>query len=171
MYYFAYDDKMYTPVLNEILDEFTCLGPAYIEGHRLYFHKLSEKDKSGKCNIIKVNDLTEKVHGVLYDIPARKKHLLDKAEGLGFGSQETTVKITTSSGDNVFAFTFIANTAYIMQDLVPYQWYKALLVGGAKEHQLPEKYINSLQAHASQPDQNPIRLEQAQKLLFNAPPS
>jgi gamma-glutamylcyclotransferase len=168
MLFFAYDDKMYTPLLEEILPDCVCIGQGVLVSYKLYFHRMSEKDHSGKCNIIKVNDLSQEVYGVLYELPCRDKHLLDKAEHLGFGAQEIALKVKLKSGEEVYASTFIANKSHILEDLVPYTWYKELVIEGARAHGLPKSYIHHLEGYASQNDPNLQREEAFRALL---PPS
>jgi gamma-glutamylcyclotransferase len=165
MIYFAYGDTMHTSIFSEIINEFECLGVGKISGYKLYFHKQSGTDSSGKCNIVRVNDLTSEVYGVLYFIGTRDKYLLDKAEHLGYGNQETTVKVSLVSlcskakdfGTDIYAFTFSANKSHILEDLVPFSWYKDIILEGAKQHELPSDYIHRLEGYASQNDPNQER--------------
>lgn len=163
MKFFAYDDKMFSPLLHSILQEATCLGIAKVAGYKLYFHNRGSQDPSGKCNLVRVRDSQESVYGVLYEVVAREKHLLDRAGALGYGNQEITLKVEPLmpgreiDNNPCFAFTYVAHKENVFQDLVPFSWYKELVLSGAKEHRLPEIYLHYLKQIASTQDPNVAR--------------
>lgn len=170
MKFFAYDDKMFSPLLHSILQEATCLGIAKVVGYKLYFHNRGANDPSGKCNLVRVRDSQESVYGVLYDVVAREKHLLDRAEALGYGNQEITLKVEPlmlmGGADNpCFAFTYVAHKENVFEDLVPFSWYKELVLSGAKEHHLPDVYLHYLQQIASTQDPNVARESKNKRFL------
>lgn len=174
MKYFAYGEMMYSPQLMQIVTEAKCLGVAKLMGYRMYFHSRGLHDPSGKCNIVPVKDANSEIYGVLYDIPVHQRCLLDKAEGLGYGNQETTLKVFPTSPDNkdnqilaqsVYAFTYIAHKDNVFEDLVPYSWYKEMIIVGAKEHHLPADYIHYLEQFASTPDPNVQRANKQKRNL------
>ena len=113
----------------------------------LQWHKVA-KDGSGKCDIAVARD-DSLVYGVLYEIPAHEKKNLDQAEGLGSGYEEKQVSIEMGA-------TTQQATAYyatrIDQRIVPFTWYKALVVAGAVEHGLPAEYVESLRATPAKQD-------------------
>jgi hypothetical protein len=174
MKYFAYGEKMFSAQLHRIIEGAKCLGTAKIMGYRLCFHNRGHEDPSGKCNIVPVKDPTSEVFGVLYDIPPRDRYLLDKSEGLGFGNQEITLKVfgVRPHGNaiefpqtGIFAFTYIAHKDNVFEDLVPFSWYKEMVVSGAKEHQLPPEYIHHLEQFASSLDPNEQRANKQKRYL------
>lgn len=166
MLFFAYDEYMYTPVFKEIIPEFTCLGAAKLSGYRLFFHRAHSQDGSGRANIVKMEDPECDVYGVLYDMSVRQKYLLDQVQGLGFGVQETLVRLDTQCHlDKITAFSYVANKAHIFADLVPFEWYKQLLIRGAREHQLVNEYIHRLERAACQSDTNEVRENHYRKFL------
>jgi cation transport regulator ChaC len=104
------------------------------------WHKVA-RDGSGKCDIISVQDLDSLVYGVVYEIPAQEKSALDRAEGLGhgYGEQTKTVELAVQL-INVQAYV----ATHTHPDIHPYTWYRALVVAGAVEHQLPPPYVDGL---------------------------
>lgn len=138
---FAYGSNMLMRRINARCPSATPLGMAELRSYELKWHKRSRLDGSGKCDVVQTDNVSHVVYGVLYDIPAREKLELDKAEGLGRGYDEKTVEVA-------FKGALCSATIYCATDidasLRPYTWYRALVVAGAKENQLPEKYIEQL---------------------------
>lgn len=170
MKFFAYDDKMFSPLLQTILQDVQCLGIARLKGYRLYFHNRSGQDQSGKCNLVRVRDSDDYVYGVLYEVLPREKHLLDKAESLGYGNQEITLRVEPLSGildeeTPCYAFTYVAHKENVMEDLMPYTWYKEFVLGGAKEHHFPESYIQYLEQTPATTDPNATRETKNKRFL------
>jgi hypothetical protein len=78
---------------------------------------------------------------VLYEIPVGEKWALDKAEGLGNGYETKNTEVTFKGAPRMAS---IYHATDIDLRLKPYTWYKAFVVGGAKEHKLPKDYIELL---------------------------
>src|SRR3990172_1264710 len=117
------------------------LGIGYITGYRLTFDKMSKKDGSGKCDAEVTKDEKDRVYGVVYTVETSQKHKLDSAEGLGNGYEEKTTDVITTRGQRR-AVMYCATSKD--PSLKPYHWYKAYVVAGAVEHQLPFPYIEWL---------------------------
>jgi len=136
---------------------------AYLSGYMLSFNKRST-DKSGKGNIIESEYPDHVVHGVVFRIDISDKPQLDKAEGLGKGYSEVEVQVTCS--DKVrLVFAYIADPDYIDNTLLPYDWYKDMVLAGAKEHSLPADYIAELAKIQSIMDMDPKRRNKANRIL------
>ncbi len=168
MKYFAYGEMMFSARLQKVVPEATCLGVAKVMGYKLFFHNRGHDDPSGKCNIIPVKDPNCEVYGVVYEIKQRDRYLLDKDQSLGCGSQDVTLKVfpVESSFDNgLFAFTYIAHKENIFEDLVPYHWYKEMVLSGAREHNLPSEYIHHLEQYAVTYDPNVQRANRQKRYL------
>lgn len=162
LYYFAYGSNMLTHRLRERVRSALPISAAVLRNHRLAWHKQGI-DGSGKCDIIEAagND-TRQVHGVLYEMDAEEQSRLDKAEQLGTGYARKSVKVATESG-TYLPFTYQA----LMKDqsLVPYRWYKQLVVAGAREHRLPADYINELRQANAVRDSDGRRIRKAKKII------
>lgn len=138
---FAYGTNMLSPRLRQRVPGAQLVGIATLHGHALRWHKVA-KDGSGKCNIVAAEP-DSVVHGVLYETPAHEKQHLDRAEGLGFGYEEKVVLVECKTG-LLTATAYVAT--HIDEDILPFTWYKALVIAGAVEHSLPMAYINGLGA-------------------------
>lgn len=173
MKYFAYGELMFSPHFNHIVPNAQCLGPAKIMGYKLFFHCKVDEDPSGKCNIIPVKDPCSEIYGVLYEIPEEERSLLNKVECLGNGYQEITLKVFPLNfkrnkigvSVSVFASTYVADKDNIYEDLVPFSWYKEMVVSGAREHKLPKAYIHYLEQCASTQDPNVQRANKQKRFL------
>ena len=118
------------------------LGVAILHGHELKWHKVSRKDGSGKCDIVE-GGKDSLVYGVLYDIDEAQRNNLDRAEGCGHGYDRKEVEVVHGES-RVKACVYYATA--IDAKLKPYDWYKALVIAGAKEHNLPQAYISQLES-------------------------
>lgn len=130
-------------------------------GRRLAFDKEST-DGSGKCDIEPTSHPADRVYGVIFEILSSEKAALDQAEGLGKGYGEEWVEAVTPSG-NVKALAYVATKK--KRGLQPYSWYKAFVVAGAREHGLPDAYVDGLEAIVSKSDPDPQRQAYNEALL------
>lgn len=150
--YFAYGSNMSLPRLRARIGEVRRLGVATLADRRLAFHKLG-RDGSGKCDI--APSPGDCVWGVVLDIPAAARPLLDRFEGLGRGYAVETVQLTLVDGAALTAFSYRATR--VVPGLRPYDWYKAHVLHGAREHHLPAHYVAAIAATAAVPDPDAAR--------------
>lgn len=127
---------------------------AYLPEHQLRFHKRGV-DNSAKCDAHYTGNTNDFVIGVLYEIPAADKHLLNNIEGPGY--EEKQVAVITKNDKAFDAFTFVAT--YIDKSMKPYHWYKEHVLAGAREHRLPDDYISSIEIIGSIEDSDAARIE------------
>jgi len=165
MTYFGYGSNMLTRRLRARVPSADPIGTGRLPGYRLHFHKRS-RDGSGKCNIVPV-EADAVVHGVLFELNANEVDALDEAEQRGRGYERRTMQIQGPSSP-VEAFAYVAQPAYVDDALLPYDWYRALVLAGAREHDLPAAYVARLEAVRSYPDPNQERRQRHQALLNDA---
>jgi len=148
MWYVAYGSNLHPLRLTERASSARLIATSFLPNWSLHFHKRS-KDGSGKCNILPGGD---GIHVAIFDISVEDKLLLDKIEGLGRGYSETLLSIP-DIGECV---TYVAQQSHIDGSLAPYDWYKELVLMGARAHGFPDDYsqrISSLRA-IEDPDPN-----------------
>ncbi|TVO69843.1 MAG: gamma-glutamylcyclotransferase [Sedimenticola selenatireducens] len=114
-----------------------------LTGHQLCWHKLG-RDGSGKCDAFYTGEAHHHVIGVLYAIDQQEQPLLDQFEGVGAGYEVATVTLVLPSGEQQQAFTYRAT--HIDPTVLPFSWYKAHVLQGAREHHLPTAYIAQLES-------------------------
>ena len=158
---FAYGSNMRSSRLQARTPSATPLGIGHLTGHALRWHKVGS-DGSGKCDVEHTGLAGDRVWGVVYELHHAEKPTLDKVEGLGFGYTEKCANIIM--GDAAIEAWFYVATA-TDTSLTPYDWYKAFVVEGAREHGLPRDYIAALEAIVCMPDDDPARAEANARIL------
>ena len=121
-------------------------------GWSLHFHKRSQ-DGSGKCNIVPNGS---GVYVAVFDISASDKVTLDKIEGVGYGYLDITL-VVPGIGE---CMSYGAADSHIQDSLAPYDWYKELVLIGARAHGFPLDYVGRIEAVAAHPDTDPHRSAQ-----------
>jgi len=141
IHYFAYGSNMHPARLRRRVPSSRALGTATLCGHQLRFHKRG-RDGSGKCNVWHTGQDSDRVIGVIYEMQATERYLLDEAEGLGIGYhlQEHTLELNDVVHD---VFYYIADSAHIEENQRPFHWYRDLVLYGARFHGLPQEYIET----------------------------
>ncbi|MES1923950.1 gamma-glutamylcyclotransferase family protein [Salinisphaera sp. T31B1] len=165
MYYFAYGSNMLTARLAERVPAVRPAGPAWLTHHQLHFH-LRGSDGSGKCNVLHTGQADDIVHGVLFELDAARLTRLHAAEGPPYAFLE--LDVGTAEGP-CRAAIYRGKPAYLDDTLVPYDWYCAFVVGGAREHGLPADYVETLAAVASHSDPDPLRARRNARTLAHRP--
>ena len=161
--YFAYGSNLCLPRLRSRVPGVQPIERTCLDGYELRWHKRSG-DGSGKCSISPSVGKPLVVYGVLFQIPEEEKHLLDKAEGLGFGYEERSVLVAAAEG-RTEAVTYVATSTYIDDALRPYRWYKDIVISGAEAFDLPPDYIATLRSIVAVEDPNAERASQNRAAL------
>ncbi|MDX1648738.1 MAG: gamma-glutamylcyclotransferase family protein [Myxococcota bacterium] len=136
--YFAYGSNLSSARLRARLDDVRPAGPAHLADHRLTVDKRGH-DGSAKANV--VAHPGERVWGVLYDLPRVQLETLDRFEG---GYERLEIEVKRLEGGLVAAVTY--RSTLRVEDWLPFDWYHAHLVQGAREHGLPAEWIARLEA-------------------------
>tara|TARA_B100001540_G_scaffold153670_1_gene136026 strand:+ start:149 stop:589 length:441 start_codon:yes stop_codon:yes gene_type:complete len=123
-----------------------------LEGYQFAFTKKSNWDSklsrasriNGKANVSENND--SMVWGVLLDLTESEVEKMDDSEGTESGHYfRKTVEVITDSGI-VKAITYVAHDDKLIPNTAPLEWYLNHVLDGAKYHNLPDDYIESIQA-------------------------
>ncbi len=158
--YFAYGSNMFFARLRDRVPSAQFPVVVSLKKHVINFNKISN-DGSGKCSIHQTDGI---VYGVVFNIPNDEKANLDMVEGLGYGYSEKTIKVVSLSDEQeIEAITYQA--LRVDNSLKPYDWYKAYVVSGAKEHGLPESYVAMLENIVAIKDPDEGRAEKEWKFL------
>jgi hypothetical protein len=105
---------------------------------------------------------------VVFKIPKTEKPSLDRAEGLGHGYHQRDVSVDTRHERHgpQKAFTYVADSSHIDDELQPYAWYKEFVLRGARDFRLPKAYVrNVIDSVGSIADPNPARTKKNGRLL------
>ena len=148
--YFAYGSNMLLQRLRERCKSARIICVASVSGYQLAFSKKS-KDGSGKATIVAESDA--RVYGVVFDISSEDATELDRIEGLGKGYERIElIAFTHQEGPPITVIAYIAHEGFLDSTLRPYDWYRDLIVKGAKQHNLPDDYVTMLHAICALPD-------------------
>jgi gamma-glutamylcyclotransferase len=133
--YFAYGSNLCLGRMRERVASARVVGPARVAGYRLALDKRGA-DGSGKANL--VPDAGAGVWGVVYAIAAGDWTRLDACEP-GYARIEVEARTPQRP---LAAWTYRARI--LTDDPVAFDWYKRLIVEGAREHGLPEEWLETL---------------------------
>ena len=167
MKYFAYGSNLVTTRLTDPLraPSAVALGIASAPGFVMRFHKIGT-DGSGKCTLIPTGNDADVVYGVLYEFADSDLPGLDREEGVHLGGYARhALELRLRHGDATEAMTYIAGERYIDAACVPFDWYRDLVVAGAREHGLPPAYVRELERTPALPDPDAARAASARRLL------
>lgn len=150
-YYFAYGSCMCPVDLKRSLGENThpyVIGPATLKSYRLGFYRYSKLRKCGVLDV--VQDPIKSVHGVLYQLPMRLSHALDKREDVpqgGYRHELVDIHYQDQVYNNVRTYVVVDKLA---EELAPNDWYFNIVLRGAVTCGLPEQYCWNLFNHMYQ---------------------
>jgi gamma-glutamylcyclotransferase (GGCT)/AIG2-like uncharacterized protein YtfP len=137
--YFAYGSNMSSRRLSERISGVQTLGPGRLDGSRMVCNKPG-RDGSGKANL--VAEPGGKVWGVLYRLSAHQWTALDAFEG-EYVRRVYPVRLASQERVNAQAYVWGPSKS---PALLPFKWYRDLLVEGAREHGLPTDYVEMLRS-------------------------
>ncbi|MCP4937431.1 MAG: gamma-glutamylcyclotransferase [bacterium] len=144
--YFSYGSNLLSERLQARCPSAKLLGVAKVAGYQLEFSKLSKKDGSGKAMPFATQRPNAIIHGALFEISKDQLRALDRAEGCGYGYDriEDFSIYLGDDAEHVEATTYLANADFIDPCLQPFDWYLALVIAGAQQHDFPAEYINAI---------------------------
>ncbi len=142
--YFAYGSNMSSRRLRARVPEARAIEPAHLPGRLLALNKRG-RDGSAKANLVDAPDA--RVWGVLYELAVVDWERLDPYEG---GYERVRVEVVRAGGGIVEAGAYVSTR--ITPEPVVYDWYRELLLEGAREHGLPDDYQALLAALPTRPD-------------------
>jgi gamma-glutamylcyclotransferase (GGCT)/AIG2-like uncharacterized protein YtfP len=160
--YFAYGSNLHPRRLRDRTPSVQFQCTAWLARHRLAFHKRGA-DGSGKADVVTGSE-EDRVHGAVYRMSARDATRLDRIEGLGAGYDRKTVAVITPLGPRL-VFCYQAMPAWVLPGLVPFSWYRELVVAGARYHDLPDRYVRRIRSTPCEPDPDPVRAAAHLELL------
>lgn len=160
LYYFAYGSNLLSARMQERVPSARFESAAALAGFRLAFNKRGA-DGSAKCNIVPAGE-SDSVHGVIWRIAVGEKAALDAVEGPAY---YCWWHVLPAAGREYPIFTYIARPGMTTDDRQPYDWYRAFVIAGAREHQLPPEYLDSLHAVSEWADPDPERAENNRAIL------
>jgi hypothetical protein len=152
LYNFSFGSNMSSKRLLARLPEVKRIGTATLAGYKLTFDMLS-LDGSGKCSIEQSNEKGALVYGVVYQLTASEKAILDDIEGPRYDCAD--IEVTLLNGERITAHCYIANTTDA--SILPYDWYIEHVHRGALEADLPNAYSENIKSRSTCQDSDKAR--------------
>lgn len=150
MHYFAYGSNLLEQRLRRHDPAARFVGVGRLPGWRMVFH-LKSLDGSAKCDAVRTGKTEDVLHGAMYQLSTAGRATLDQWEDLGgtYCLHETTAE--TERGP-IPVFFYVGNPERIAPGLLPYDWYRAIVLAGARQRNLPEAFVRKLEQHPVQAD-------------------
>ena len=161
---FAYGSNLHLNRMKKRVPSSNPIEIGFVRQRKFVFHKRS-LDGSAKADATSTSDSGDRVWGVIYQIDAVEKPVLDKCEFLGIGYDQEQVEVVCSSR-SMMAWMYVARRDQVESSLEPYCWYVDFVVRGAYQHQLPLCYINSQLSVRSMVDSDVERREANRRVLL-----
>jgi len=158
--YLAYGSNLHPRRLQYRVPSARVIGTVGLMGWQLQFHKRGQ-DASAKCNIIQTGKTADVVYGAIYEMLASEKAELDKVEGLNSGYSLAHMELA----DQGAAFFYVAEKEYIDNELLPFDWYKELVVAGGRFHAFPETYLAQINCVNTIADHDEARQQQHMEIV------
>ena len=152
LYNFSFGSNMSSNRLLARLPNAKRVGTAILKGYELTFDMLFS-DGSGKCSIQKTDKADALVYGVVYEVNADEKLILDEIEGPGYDCVDITVELL--NGQTIDTHCYIANTHD--EDVLPFDWYVKHVHRGALEAGVPKAYSDAILNRPQKSDPNKER--------------
>ena len=140
---FAYGSNLCVARIAARVASLQVVAVGTIGGYTLRFNKKS-RDGSAKANAQYSGAIDDVVWGVVYELDAGGKRQLDRFEGLGRDYFESEVEVETTDGNRVLAWLYCANPEHVEERISPYDWYLRFCLEGARDHGLPDEYVDRM---------------------------
>ena len=155
MIYFGYGSNLLAARIERRLGPCERLGAASVAGYVLRFHKRGG-DGSGKCDAFRTGKPGDRLWGALFRLGEGQLAALDRIEGPGY--ERRTVEVLL--GERALeADLYAAKPEALAPGLPPFDWYKEIVLAGARENGLPRGCLDALEAVPSVADPDPERAE------------
>ena len=155
--YAAYGSNLHPLRLGARTSSAQLVGIGYLPDWSLYFHKRSI-DASGKCNI---QNGSSGLYIAVYQMSVADKKELDQIEGVGKGYIDARIDVP-GFGE---CATYLAAESHIDDALVPYDWYRELVLLGCRKLGLPADYVRRIEQMAVTQDADPRRCQDNWKIV------
>ncbi|NGP53068.1 gamma-glutamylcyclotransferase family protein [Thioalkalivibrio sp. XN8] len=158
--FFAYGANVHPGWLRRRVPAARLQGPAFLPGYRLAFRKRG-RDGAARSDACPSTEPGAALPGALYELPAGA---LERLGAAGAGYDVDEVEVLTASGPRR-ALVFRAAPAELAPDLLPWDWYVALIRRGAELLELPAGHQRWLASVPVQVDADEARSGAARRVL------
>ena len=140
--YFAYGSNMASSQMADRCPGAISLGAARLPGYRLAFDAWSNRRGGLVADVLPAPG--SEVWGVLWQVTEEHAEALDRYEGVARGQyRRENVRVESPNGERLEAFAYvICNPA---EEGPTTDAYRALLLEGAREHDLPFAWVKAIE--------------------------
>src|SRR5262249_4026612 len=131
--------NMHLPRLQKRAKSAVFVAVLGICGFVMKFNKVDD-DGSAKCNLVQTGKEEDTTKGVIFEMTVEEVGKLDEA---GTGYDLIQFSVNGPKGP-VRLVTHIATGANTAEGIQPFTWYKNYVLEGARMHNLPQAYIDSV---------------------------
>ena len=147
IWYFAYGSNLSKYRMQQRTGVVPVSHHASLKDYRLVFN--AHVGQEFYANI--VPSIGDVVRGVVYSCDHQAMTALDRHEGVDHGCyQRVAVEVETEYGAAHVREVFIAGERRVSEEGRPNAFYLGLIVTGAREHHLPERYIQWIESHGEE---------------------
>jgi len=104
------------------------------------------------------------MHGAIYSLSEADRGRLDRLEGVGKGYEVIGLSLD-HDGTTYDCFSYRATDDALDDSLLPYGWYKQLVIAGTRYYSFPEEYIEPIRRVPEMEDADLNRVAEHRKLL------
>lgn len=161
--YLAYGSNLHPVRLVERVPSAKLIGTTDLPGLRLAFHKRSV-DASGKCAFVETERGADAICCAVYELDPDEKDRLDRIEGLGDGYDEQQMAFELDDV-TLRGFIYRAAKTHIDTSLLPYHWYREMVLLGSLYHGFAPEYTQLIAGVRSIEDRDIGRAASNEKIL------
>ncbi len=162
-YYLAFGSNLHPVRLTERLGPVRGLGPVELPGWRLCFDKRGS-DGSAKANLRAAPGSTASAWGAVFELERAQFPLLDRFEGCGRGYDTFELDLPVA-GRTRTVLTYLVPSHWLARGALPHDWYRDLVVAGARFQGFPAGVIEAIPATPARPEPDRVRPRQHAELL------
>lgn len=140
--YLAYGSNLHPRRITSRIGDAQFLDVIRLPGWRLVFDKRGA-DASAKANLRPAPGSEHVAWAAAYAIPRSKLAGLDQFEGCGRG-YETFLMDVLVDNQSVAAHVYLTPSHWTSVSMCPFDWYLELVLAGARWHDFPQAYIESI---------------------------
>ena len=140
--YFAYGSNLFTERIRINNPSATYRNIGRLADHKLDFNHFSRRWRGAAATVVPGQG--EEVWGVLWELEDEDLTSLDDQEGVPHVYNRIEVAVELPSGEEVAAVSYRL-VVPLQEDRRPSGVYKDVIVKGAREHKLPQHYIDKLE--------------------------
>ena len=160
MIYFGYGSNLLAARIEQRLGPCERLGAGSVAGYVLRFQKRGG-DGSGKCDAFRTGKPGDRLWGALFRLEDRQIEALDRIEGPGYERRTVEARRGRRALE---ADLYTAKPEALAPGLPPFDWYRELVIAGARENGLPRGCLDAIEAVPSVADPDPERAERNRAL-------